>query len=403
MATTRQAARPAALVALGLALGLALWLSPATTSRADPPRGPAGAAPAKAVPRWNSGAIREVVALKQAAPSWAVAFSSDGKLLAAAGMSQGGVAPGWVAFWDAATWKELRTIKVEDARIFRLGFVPGKPLLVAGAIDASRLFVCDPKDGSLRAFSRNIDGGSYGQSHFVFSPDGRQMMTVNPCDGAMIWDTATWLIVQNVPGARDHDMALAVDPSEDWEFPGGDVYTAEPSGVVRRCHPVAQTQPPAPEPRLPGARNDLPWQTLWRFDRVRGVKRPWGMADVTAPALSRDGKSAALCVLDDDLTGHIDLYDVSPKKEWTRRSRIDLAAHGNVYSLAFAPDGGALVAGCADRTVRLWDAATAKPLPSLVGHVGAVNGLAFSADGSLLATSDSSDGTVRVWSPHAGD
>ncbi len=46
--------------------------------------------------------------------------------------------------------------------------------------------------------------------------------------------------------------------------------------------------------------------------------------------------------------------------------------------------------------VRLWDPATGEPLLTLAGPKGQVNGLAFSTDGSTLA-SCSHDGAVRLW------
>src|SRR5262249_59949319 len=54
-----------------------------------------------------------------------------------------------------------------------------------------------------------------------------------------------------------------------------------------------------------------------------------------------------------------------------------------------------------DNLVRLWDAATGKPLGVLEGHTGAVRRLAYSPDGQTLASA-SFDGTVRLWDVSAG-
>jgi serine/threonine protein kinase len=56
-----------------------------------------------------------------------------------------------------------------------------------------------------------------------------------------------------------------------------------------------------------------------------------------------------------------------------------------VYRLAYSPDG-ALLAGAVDGTVRVWDARTGKETLTLPGQRGMFCGLAFSADGMLLAT-----------------
>jgi WD40 repeat protein len=48
-----------------------------------------------------------------------------------------------------------------------------------------------------------------------------------------------------------------------------------------------------------------------------------------------------------------------------------------------------------DGTTRLWDAATGVEQLTLTGYTGQVSGLAFSPDGTRLATGDT-DGIVRV-------
>jgi WD40 repeat protein len=74
-----------------------------------------------------------------------------------------------------------------------------------------------------------------------------------------------------------------------------------------------------------------------------------------------------------------------------------LTSHGGaVTSVAFSQDGTILATGNADGTVRLWNAATHRPIAILTGHTGAVTSVAFSQDGTTLATGNA-DGTVRLW------
>ena len=93
---------------------------------------------------------------------------------------------------------------------------------------------------------------------------------------------------------------------------------------------------------------------------------------------------------------------------------------GEIWTVAFAPDGKTLAAGRSSRhagsEVLLWRGATARqnrPAAGSVepagagrrmflsGHAGAINGLAYAPDGSFLA-SGSDDASVILWDPASG-
>ena len=77
--------------------------------------------------------------------------------------------------------------------------------------------------------------------------------------------------------------------------------------------------------------------------------------------------------------------------------RFALGGHdGSVHSAAFSPDGSRIVTASADKTARIWDAASAKEIAVLRGHDESVNSAAFSPDGSRIVTA-SEDKTARIW------
>ena len=59
--------------------------------------------------------------------------------------------------------------------------------------------------------------------------------------------------------------------------------------------------------------------------------------------------------------------------------------------MAFSPDGKTVLTGSSDKTARLWDAATGRPLGLPMKHQDLVRAVAFSPDGKTVLTG-SADG-----------
>lgn len=67
-----------------------------------------------------------------------------------------------------------------------------------------------------------------------------------------------------------------------------------------------------------------------------------------------------------------------------------------VYSAQFSPDGQRIVTASDDRTARVWEATTGKPIAELKGHSAAVSSAQFSPDGQWIVTA-SGDKTAIVY------
>ena len=90
--------------------------------------------------------------------------------------------------------------------------------------------------------------------------------------------------------------------------------------------------------------------------------------------------------------GRVELWDLK-----TGAVKDDLRKHNDVINaLAFSTDGTTLASGGDDRTVILWDVATGKITRTLKGHDTTVTSLAFSSDGVKLA-SGSGNAAVVLW------
>jgi len=99
-------------------------------------------------------------------------------------------------------------------------------------------------------------------------------------------------------------------------------------------------------------------------------------------------------------------HDVRVWEAATGKPVAALTGHkGNVTSVAFSPDGRRVVTTSSgnanDLTARVWDAATGQPVAVLKGHTKGLESAAFNPDGSRVVTA-SDDTTARIWDAHSG-
>jgi WD40 repeat protein len=112
-------------------------------------------------------------------------------------------------------------------------------------------------------------------------------------------------------------------------------------------------------------------------------------------ALSPDGRLLASCKKDDD---DIRVIDTKAQKRVAT-----IWGHTNtVTCVAFSTDGTFLASCGDDATVRIWEVATGKEFRRFEGHEADVDCVLFGPSGKEVF-SGSKDGTVRVWDLESGD
>ena len=124
------------------------------------------------VPAWKRGLD----------PVWSLAFSADGKTLAAGGRA------GSVVYWDTATWRKLGGPLDGGGAPGALAFSADGALL-AGARDVAKVWEVT---GESREPTRLPFGGDlFDRASIAFNPDGSTLATASR-QGIRLWRTAGW-------------------------------------------------------------------------------------------------------------------------------------------------------------------------------------------------------------------
>src|SRR5262249_34316173 len=95
---------------------------------------------------------------------------------------------------------------------------------------------------------------------------------------------------------------------------------------------------------------------------------------VTGVAFSPDGNSLAACYSEFGNEGKAKVWDTA-----SGQTRFSLTGHlGSIYAIAYSPDGTRIATAGKDCTVRLWNAETGQEVQTLRGHHSVVRCVAFS-------------------------
>ena len=336
-----------------------------------------------------------------------VVYARDGRQLIAS------LGNGTVMFFEReglmpedGKWKRTQTWEVGKGSICALDVCESAGLLVTGSELSPLANVWDLKSGAKR---HELAGHSAGIMRSVFSHDGKSIATASVDRTVRLWDVETGRerLVLSGHTSRIPDVVFSNDNAL--------VASASMDGTVRLWS--AET---GKELRLFAGLSGGAMAVAFTPDGDQILATGEGCAvcqwDVASGDLLQtiDGFSIPLGFLGVDSDGSRFVVR-GPEGTLDGRSLVplpdtfSLGGHtGAVNEVAYSPDGR-LLASCGghwedwndDRAI-LWDIATNRPCKVLKGHEGPVTCLEFLPDGSGLITAGA-DGTARLWEPHTGE
>jgi WD40 repeat protein len=376
-----------------------------------------------------SGELRRT--LETESPVWSVSFSPRGDKLATAG---------WVSetlVWDLETNRPPIRLKGHSLTVWVAIFSPdGSSLLTASSDQTVRSW--DTVDFHLRNILHGHDNEVWCAT---FSPDGRTLATGGKDQTVRLWPADLPIPIENLPHAVDvppifspdgSRLALAQsgDPQKRgqvWDLnrrapladipgPGAIGFSPDGNAVVcvdnhaatlefwwpERPHSASVTLTGIEPGKVNFVKSGLsPERTGFFAIDQSGSIRFWEtttgklLASLNGPkqpvrnaVLGPGGKHLALSIESENF---VRLYDPAPVSE------KHLSGHRDFVSgLAFSPDGTILASGSMDGTIRLWDTATGAALSQLPGHMEEVTDVAFCPDGRTLASVGRKN-SVKFW------
>ncbi|MFI5987359.1 hypothetical protein ACIBEA_41630 [Streptomyces sp. NPDC051555] len=312
-----------------------------------------------------------------------VRFSGDGRLLASSGIDG---TSGSVIVWDVAQRRQVTRL-VEDGGGRGMAFSADGRLVAAGTAGGS-IALHDLSTGARTVLA----AGPAQVTSLAFSPDGGLLVSASGADGPQVWEVGTGRRTARLDAARSDSVAFGASgrilaaSADDHGLSLWDLSGPTPAAIAPPALRASYAwTPSAPAGDRIAVADEAGTVRLWDFRRgvALGSYPDRGRSETVSVALSRDGGTVASAGYNGTIVVH------------------DLAAEpfggfsAKVTDVRVSPDGATVATAGSDGAVRLWDRA-GKPVAVLDGHQDEVAAVAFSPDGRLLAAV-SRNRLVTLW------
>ena len=338
-----------------------------------------------------------------------IEFSPDGKILATCSWYHDSS----VKLWDVATGRIIRTLDGHEDDVTCLEFSPDGKILATGGYDGrNTIKLWNVATGELdKTIITYSEFGSFGVPDISFSPDGK---TIASCEGHWntsihLWDVETGTLIETLLGHMlgvnsidyNKDGSILASVSDDGILCIWDMNTMRHLNTLieHTSSVISVSFSPDGKTFVSGGRdgNIHLWdtQTLEKRKTIDNHLALWSEIDFSpgGETIASIGRDNTLRLLD------------------TISGKLISTGHGQydpLISVSYSPDGQTIATGsytyflsksiwsANENCIRLWDVSTGKTKTTLYGHQSNVSSVAFHPYEPIVAASVNK-GAVVLW------
>ena len=318
---------------------------------------------------------------------WIVTFSRNGEHLA------GLDADNSLTLWNIANGEKIRTLERVTGHNLNISLFRGETVVCSpdGRYFVVSFFINEGQE-TVRLWNEGTIADFTPVQTILsaaVSPDGLILATGGWDRIVTLWNVETQTVSRTLKGHTGEIRTLAFSPDGKFLVSGGaDNWIEHPESVARNTDGELVVIMKEGKTRYfaPDENHIDKTAKVWEIETGKNIATLENPSQVIAVMFSSNGHHIAAAS-----RGNVSLWCT---KTWRNFATLDVS---KVESLAFSPNGTRLATGGSwQEQIKLWDVESGNLIAEFSGHKGNVKSLAFSPDGRLLA-SGSFDNTILMW------